>query len=117
MLIDLEDFFKYTKLDIKRKSKVLLSFKETEKGTPKKGNERYSISPLDPILITPLYMQFCLGRIMHNAAFCPNFVQSSFIQQRRVDIFLYPDKTWKCALSSPDRTAYREGQSRLDRGD
>ena len=70
MLIDLEDFFKYTKLDIKRKSKVLLSFKETEKGTPKKGNERYSISPLDPILITPLYMQFCLGRIMHNAAFC-----------------------------------------------
>ena len=70
MLIDLEDFFKYTKLDIKRKSKVLLSFKETEKGTPKKGNERYSISPLDPILITPLYMQFCLGRMMHNAAFC-----------------------------------------------
>ena len=70
MLIDLEDFFKYTKLDIKRKSKVLLSFKETEKGTPKKGNERYSISPLDPILITPLYMQFCLGRIMHNTAFC-----------------------------------------------
>ena len=40
MLIDLEDFFKYTKLDIKRKNKVLLSFKETEKGTPKKGQRK-----------------------------------------------------------------------------
>ena len=56
MLIDLEDFFKYTKLDIKRKSKVLLSFKETEKGTSKKGQRKiFNQSPRSNLDYPSLY--------------------------------------------------------------